>query len=114
MRRRMKPILTIAAVVAFILTSVGSSLLFRVAAQHSGRAAILYFILGNGVGLGVAMSLTLALRDMNPNLIYALCLGGSFCALQLASMLLFKQPLAPVQWIGVSLVAVGVVLLTIK
>jgi multidrug transporter EmrE-like cation transporter len=110
----MKPILTIAAVVAFILTSVGSSLLFRVAAQHSGRAAILYFILGNGVGLGVAMSLTLALRDMNPNLIYALCLGGSFCALQLASMLLFKQPLAPVQWIGVSLVAIGVVLLTIK
>jgi multidrug transporter EmrE-like cation transporter len=56
----------------------------------------------------------MALRDTNPNLIYALCLGGSFCALQLASMLLFKQPLAPVQWAGVSLVALGVILLAFK
>lgn len=110
----MKPIYTITAVVVFILASVGSSLLFRVAAQHSGRAALLYFILGNGVGLGVSISLTLALRGTNPNLIYALCLGGSFCALQLASILFFKQPLAPVQWAGVSLVALGIVLLTIK
>jgi len=106
----MKPIYTIAAVVVFIVASVGSSLLFRVAAQHEGRPMIMYFILGNGVGLGVAISLTLALRGTNPNLIYAICLGGSFCALQLASMLLFKQPLALVQWAGVSLVAVGVLL----
>ena len=27
-------------------------------------------------------ALTLALRGTNPNLIYAICLGGSFCALQ--------------------------------
>jgi multidrug transporter EmrE-like cation transporter len=73
--------------------------------------ATLYFILGNAVGLGVAISLTLALLGTNPNLVYAMCLGGSFCALQLASMLLFKQPLAPVQWVGVSLVATGLVLL---
>lgn len=110
----MKPIYTLAAVVAFILTSVGSSLLFRVAAQHQGRPMIGYFILGNGVGLCVAISLTVALRGTNPNLIYALCLGGSFCALQLASMLLFKQPLAPVQWVGVSMVAIGLVLLAFK
>jgi multidrug transporter EmrE-like cation transporter len=56
----------------------------------------------------------MALRGTNPNLIYALCLGGSFCALQLVSLLLFKQPLSPVQWTGVALVALGIVLLTIK
>jgi multidrug transporter EmrE-like cation transporter len=110
----MKPIYTIVAVVAFILTSVGSSLLFRVAAQHEGRPMIVYFILGNCVGLMVSISLMLALRGTNPNLIYALCLGGSFCALQLASTLLFKQPIAPVQWIGISLVAIGLVLLPFK
>jgi small multidrug resistance pump len=110
----MKPILTIAAVIAFILTSVGSSFLFRAAAQHSGRPMIGYFILGNCVGLTVSISLTLALRGTNPNLIYAMCLGGSFCALQLASMLLFKQPLSSVQWIGISLVAIGLVLLPFK
>ncbi|MDA3876091.1 MAG: hypothetical protein PF483_03270 [Halothiobacillus sp.] len=62
----------------------------------------------------MAVSLTMALRGTNPNLIYALCLGGSFCALQLVSLLLFKQPLSPVQWTGVALVALGIVLLTIK
>ncbi len=110
----MKPIYTLVAILVFILASAGSSLLFRVAAQHTGRTTILYFILGNCVGLAVSSSLTLALRGTNPNLVYAMCLGGSFCLLQLASMLLFKQPLAPVQWVGVSFVAIGVVLLAFK
>lgn len=110
----MKPIYTIAAVVVFILASVGSSLLFRMAAQHGGRTTIIYFILGNCVGLAVSISLTLALRGTNPNLIYAMCLGGAFCALQLASALLFKQPLSHVQWVGIALVACGLVLLPLK
>ena len=110
----MKPLYTTAAVVVFILASVGSSLLFRVAAQNAGRTAILYFILGNCVGLAVSISLTLALRGTNPNLIYAMCLGGAFCALQMASALLFKQPLSLVQWVGVALVASGLALLPLK
>jgi hypothetical protein len=81
---RMKPIYTIAAVGVFILASVGSALLFRVAAQHAGRTAVLYFILGNCVGLAVSISLTMALRGTNPNLIYAMCMGSAFCALQVA------------------------------
>ena len=110
----MKPIYTIAAVGAFILASVGSSLLFRMAAQHAGRTMIVYFILGNCVGLAVSISLTLALRGTNPNLIYAMCLGGAFCLVQLASTLLFKQPLSPVQWVGVALVVSGLVLLPLN
>ena len=110
----MKPIYTIAAVGVFILASVGSALLFRMAAQHSGRTAVLYFILGNCVGLAVSISLTLALRGTNPNLIYAMCMGSAFCVMQLVSMLLFKQPLAPVQWVGVALMAGGLVLLSLK
>ena len=110
----MKTIYTIVAVLVFVLASVGSSLLFRVAAQHEGRPMILYFILGNVVGLGVAISLTVALRGTNPNLVYAMCLGGSFCTLQLVSTLLFKEPLSHVQWGGVVFVATGLVLLTFK
>ena len=67
----MKPIYTLAAVTVYILASVGSSLLFRVAAQYTGRRALLYFILGNCVGLCVSISMTLALRNANPNLIFA-------------------------------------------
>jgi len=110
----MKPLYTVVAVVVFVLASVGSSLLFRVAAQHTGRTAISYFVLGNCVGLAVSISLTLALRGTNPNLIYAMCLGGAFCALQLTSALLFRQPLSPVQWVGVALVASGLALLPLK
>lgn len=110
----MKTWYTVAAVVVFILGSVGSSLIFRVAAQYSGRTAVFYFILGNCVGLPVAISLTLALRGTNPNLIYALCMGGAFCTLQLASTFVFKQPLSPVQWVGVALVAGGLALLPLK
>jgi multidrug transporter EmrE-like cation transporter len=110
----MKPIYTIAAVGAFILASVGSGLLFRVAAQYAGRPMIVYFILGNCVGLVISISLTLALRGTHPNLIYAVCLGGAFCALQMASTLLFREPLSLVQWGGVAFVAIGLVLLTFK
>jgi multidrug transporter EmrE-like cation transporter len=110
----MKTICTIVAVAGYILASIGSSLLFRVAAQHTGRTALIYFIIGNCVGLGVSVSLTLALRNTNPNLIFAVCLGGAFCALQLVSAMVFKQPLAPVQWVGISLIAIGLVLLPFK
>lgn len=110
----MKQVYTIVAVVFFILASVGSGLLFRLAAQHAGRPGILFFILGNCVGLVVSISLTLALRGTNPNVIYAMCLGGAFCALQLASSLLFEQPLSSTQWLGVALVACGLVLLPFK
>ena len=110
----MKPLYIIAAVVAFILASVGLSLLFRMAAQHTGRPAILYFILGNCVGLAVSISLMVALRGTNPNLIYAICLGGAFCTLQLVSILLFREPLSPMQWGGIAFVAIGFILLTLK
>lgn len=110
----MKPLHTVITVVVFILASVGSSLLFRVAAQHTGRSALLYFLLGNCVGLAVSISLTLALKGTNPNLIYAMCLGGAFCALQVASMILFKQPLSPLQWVGVAMVGGGLLLLPMK
>ena len=49
---------------------------------------------GNCVGLAVSISRTLALRGANPNLIYAMCLGGAFCVLQRVALFLFKQPLS--------------------
>ena len=98
-------------VLGFVLCSVGSSLIFRIAAQHHGKAAILYFVLGNTVGIAVPICLTLALRGTNPNIIYAMTIGGAFCLLQLASWLVFKEPLSVVQWTGIALVAVGMLLL---
>jgi len=101
-------------VIGFVVCSVASSLIFRVAAQHHGRAALLYFVLGNTVGIAVPICLTLALRGTNPNVIYALTIGGAFCLLQLASWLFFKESLSTTQWAGIALVAVGMILLPFR
>jgi multidrug transporter EmrE-like cation transporter len=101
-------------IVGFVASSVASSLIFRVASQHSGRTALLYFILGNTAGILVPVCLTFALRGNNPNIIYALTIGGAFCMLQLASWAFFHETLSPLQWTGVALVAVGMILLPFK
>lgn len=101
-------------IILFIITSTASSLLFRVASQHTGRPALLYFILGNLCGFGVSVSLTLALHWGHANMVYAMAFGGAFCILQVVSWLMFKEPLTTIQWTGVGLVAAGMFLLPLK
>jgi len=100
--------------VAFVFFQVGGSLLLRVASQRTGEAAVGLFILGNAVGFCGATCLTLALRTEHPNLTFALCQGGAFCVLQLASYWIFRIPLRSAQWIGVVLIAAGVVCVQLK
>ncbi len=99
---------------AFIAFSVTGSLCLKLASQRSGLPAVAVFMAGNVIGFCAATLLTLTLRGRNPNLIYALCLGGGFCTLQLASWLIFRMPLAPAQWMGVGLIAGGMILLQIR
>lgn len=101
-------------VLAFIAFSVTGSLCLRVAGQHHGGPAVAWFIAGNASGFVAATLLTLTLRGRHPNIIYALCLGGGFCALQLAARLLFHVPLSPAQWLGVSLIAAGMIVLQVR
>ncbi|HEY8240769.1 MAG TPA: hypothetical protein VIH35_04945, partial [Kiritimatiellia bacterium] len=73
-----------------------------------------YFILGNVVGFVCPVSLVLALRQANANLVYAICWGAAFCVLQFATWWLFKEPLSTWQWAGVALVGVGILLLQVR
>jgi multidrug transporter EmrE-like cation transporter len=98
-------------VATFIAFSVTGSILLRVAGQQQGWRAGLIFILGNISGFLAAASLTLTLRGRHPNLVYAFCLGGSFCLLQIMSRMLFKVPLTSWQWLGIILIAAGMVCL---
>ena len=113
-RHAMRPFVIAGCVIGFILSQVGASLLFKVASQHEGRQAIWYFVLGNAAGIGMPFFLTFALRGSNPNVIYALCFGASFCVLQLASWYFFRQPLSTSQWAGVVLVSAGILLLQLR
>jgi len=72
---------------------------------------IAIFLLGTTIGTGSPICMTIALRNTNPNLIYAACIGGSFFVLQVASSFLFRNPLTGMQWVGVLLVGSGLLLL---
>jgi multidrug transporter EmrE-like cation transporter len=101
-------------VVGFMITSAWSSVQFKLAAEHSGRTAVWYFILGNVIAALGPVALTLALKRANPNVVYALCFGGAFTLLQVLSWRLFHQSLSAFQWIGIACVAVGIFLLQIR
>jgi multidrug transporter EmrE-like cation transporter len=101
-------------VVGFMITSAWSSVQFKFAAEHSGRTAIWYFILGNIIAAVGPVALTFALKRANPNIVYALCFGGAFTLLQVVSWRVFRQPLSAFQWIGIGCVAAGIFLLQIR
>lgn len=98
----------------FVLASAFSGILFRFAAENAGRTALWYFIVGNFIGVLCPIALTFALKQNHPNIIYALCFGGSFALLQIVSWRMFKQPLSIWQWFGVASVAFGLLLLQIR
>lgn len=104
----------LALVPAFIAFSVTGSLCLKFASQRNGWPAVAVFMAGNLIGFCAASLLTLTLRGRNPNLIYALCLGGGFCMLQLLSWLIFRMPLSGWQWMGVGLIACGMVCLQLR
>ena len=98
-------------VLGFVIGQAGAGLAFRMAAEKTGSTAIWWFVAGNVIGFLCPVCLTFALKGSNANVIYALCFGISFCTLQIASWLLFHQPLSTLQWTGVTLVTLGIVLL---
>jgi multidrug transporter EmrE-like cation transporter len=95
-------------VVAYMSVNCIANLCFRLVVEPASALPIGYFIAGNGLGFVSTILLTLALKGQNPNIIYAICLGGGFCLLQVTSWFLFKSPLSPVQWAGITLVACGI------
>lgn len=101
-------------VALFSIASTSAAIQFKLASASAGRKALWYFILGNVIGVLGPITLTLALRRGNPNLVYALCYGCAFALLQIVSWRVFQQPLSPLQWTGVALVGVGILLLQIR
>lgn len=87
---------------------------YKVVSLTKGMTAVAWFLGGNAIGLAGAGVIAWALKDNNPNVVYGLCVGLGFVALQLLSFLWFKEPLSTPQWVGAALVCSGVVLLQMK
>jgi multidrug transporter EmrE-like cation transporter len=97
----------------FSCGTVLSSIEFKFAAEKTGRNALWHFVAGNLIGVLGPISLTLALKLLNPNVTYALCYGTAFAVLQLVAWRLFHQPLTHWQIAGIICVGIGVCLLHI-
>lgn len=100
-------------VLGFVIANTWASILFKLAAENSGRKAIWYYVIGNIIGALGPLALTLGLKGGNPNVVYALCYGGAFTVLQIVSWRMFNQPLSSFQWAGIASVTVGIWLLQI-
>lgn len=101
---------TIVLIVGFVTFYTGDNVCLRLASERSGWPWFWWFAAGNALGFVATLMLTLALRAQHPNLIFALAQGGGFCVLQLTAFYLFRIPLSPWQWLGIALIAVGIML----
>jgi multidrug transporter EmrE-like cation transporter len=107
----MKTALLIVFVVVFMVSNAWSAMLFKFAADASGKKALWYYVIGNLIAALGPLALTFALKRANPNLIYAVCYGTGFAAIQITASRLFHQPLSTFQWAGIASVGLGICLL---
>ncbi len=107
-------LLTILLIVGFITFYTGDNVCLRYASERSGWPWFWWFAAGNALGFIATLMLTLALRAQHPNIIFALAQGGGFCVLQLTAFYLFRVPLSPVQWVGVALIALGIICVQLR
>ncbi|PTY03592.1 hypothetical protein DB346_06905 [Verrucomicrobia bacterium LW23] len=109
--------LTLLFIVGYIVAFAGSNLLFKytdIARDTSGDfRALLIFAAANVVGFLAATCMPFALRGQNPSVVYALCHGGGFLALQLVSFALFRPALSVTFIAGVLLITAGLVLVSV-
>ncbi|HSI83738.1 MAG: hypothetical protein ACAI35_25075 [Candidatus Methylacidiphilales bacterium] len=112
------PSWTLLFVAGYIVAFAGSNLLFKytdIARDASGTTmALIAFAAANLVGFMAASCMPFALRGQNPSVIYALCHGGGFLALQIASFCLFRPAVSPAFIAGVVLITLGLVMVSIQ
>lgn len=102
-------------ILGYFAAFIGVNLSMKLASHKTGMPAYWWwFIGGNVVGFFCTVFMVQAIKGQNPNLIYALCIGGGFCLLQIASFLLFREALSAWQWTGVALVGAGIICLQIQ
>ncbi len=101
-------------ILIYALSMTSANIFLKFASQAQGLRWWIFFALANVTGFASVIALPFALKLSNPNLVYALAIGGGFTFLQLASCLLFREALSSWQWGGIALITLGIVLLQIR
>jgi multidrug transporter EmrE-like cation transporter len=104
-----------------ILTLFGANLLFNIlanssfkvsAASDTLRGFLTWQVVGNLAGFITVLTLTGLLRYIPLHIAYPLSTGMAVVGVQvIAARLLFHEAIAPMQWLGTSLIVVGILLI---
>lgn len=71
------------------------------------------FLGGNLFGFSSIWLLMLCYKAMNPNVILGISSGGAFLLSQIALAIIFKSKLDVLQWAGIGVIIVGILMLSI-
>ena len=102
----------IITIVAFWGMQVLSQLCLKWGSTTSSRW-LWGFAGGNIFGLTSVFMLMLAYKSMNPNTAFGVCTGGAFILSQLMLSILFRSELTSVQWAGLGMTTMGMIIFVV-
>lgn len=108
----MRPLIMTALLLGFLAFQAGANILFRYGSSGSGRWW-LGFTLGNLIGVA-SILFFMGLQRMMPDrpaVVLAICGGGAFIAAQVAVSLVFRQPIAVGQYLGIAVIVAGMTMM---
>jgi multidrug transporter EmrE-like cation transporter len=101
--------ITVILLLCFLALQIGANALFKVGSGVPGRWW-LCFVAGNVLGMSSIYFLMRLYARMDVNVALALAGGGAFIAVQVALAIIFGGRPAALQWVGFTLVALGMAL----
>ncbi len=99
----------------YVACVVTSNVGFKLSAgSQTWRGFLAWQVVGNLAGFLGVIAFTLLLKFIPLYLAYGIFMGLGFVAVQvLAARLLFKEQIRPIQWIGVTLILLGIFLIAL-
>ncbi len=99
----------------YVACVVASNVGFKLSAgSQNWRGFLAWQVMGNLAGFLGVISFTLLLKFIPLYLAYGIFMGLGFVAVQVvAARLIFKEPIRSVQWIGVTLILLGIFLIAL-
>lgn len=92
----------------------GASICFKKAAQQNGTRALAIFAMGNVIGFINPICKTIALRNNNPNVIFAIMGGLGGVIFVFVINWVFEGKLTRSQWFAIMIIIFGSILLQLQ
>ena len=101
---------TVIYVLVFWAMQVIATIFFKWGSESQSRW-IWGFVVGNLFGFSSVWLMMLVYKVIHPNLALGICAGGAFLLAQIAVAVVFRLPVAPMQWVGIAAIVIGMLTL---